>query len=90
MPASTDNYDVLPLPVHLGGIIDREKNEIKPFVGIYFPVELLEKMGWTNKTYLQLSVEDGFLKIFAPFEEKERLPGELEYLLLPMPPDEIE
>jgi hypothetical protein len=56
--------------LHLGGIIDRDQNEIKPFVGIYFPVELLEKMGWTSKTYLVLTVEDGFLKIHEPFEER--------------------
>lgn len=51
------------MPVHLGAIKDRENNSIKPFVGVYFPVELLQKMGWTEKTNLVLSVEKGFLKI---------------------------
>jgi hypothetical protein len=75
-------YDVLPLPVHLGGIIDREHHEIKPFIGIYVPIELLEKMGWTDKTPLTLSVEDGYLKIFNHFEEEEKIPGRLEYVSL--------
>lgn len=41
----SDDYDVLPLPVKLGEIRNKHDNLIKPFVGVYFPVELLEKMG---------------------------------------------
>ncbi|MDQ3799979.1 MAG: hypothetical protein M3384_11040 [Acidobacteriota bacterium] len=47
-------------------------------------------MGWTQKTYLVLAVEDGYLKISAPFEERQRPPGELEYILEPMPPNDVE
>jgi hypothetical protein len=67
----SDNYDVLPLPVHLGNILDKNNNRIKPFVGIYFPVELLNKMGWTKDTRLQMSVEKGFLKIFQTDADQE-------------------
>ena len=66
-----DVYIVLPLPVHLGAIKDREENPIKPFVGVYFPIELLTKMGWTEKTKLKLSVEKGFLKIEKAGNDEE-------------------
>lgn len=68
---SSDIYSVLPLPVHLGAIKDRQLNSIKPFVGVYFPVELLEKMGWTEKSKLKLSVEKGFLKIEKAGNDEE-------------------
>lgn len=58
---SADNYDVLPLPVRLGNIKDREDNLLMPFVSVYFPVELMEKMKWTKETRLTLSVEKDFL-----------------------------
>lgn len=59
-----DYYDVLPIPVTLGGIYDKDKNVVKPFVGVYFPAELLEKMKWTKETRLTLSVEKDCVKIF--------------------------
>lgn len=61
----SDNYDVLPLPVTLGSIRDKESQVIKPFVGVYFPVELLDKMNWTKDTRLTLTVEKEGLRIFA-------------------------
>lgn len=79
---SSDIYNVLSLPVHIGAIKDREQNSIKPFVGVYFPVELLQKMGWNEKSKLKLSVEKGFLKIEkAGEDEPEFYPdlGELTY-----------
>lgn len=60
---SSELYDVLPLPVTLGNIIDKNNNRLKPFVGIYFPVELLDKMKWSKDTRLILTIEKGYLKI---------------------------
>lgn len=70
---SSDKYDVLTLPVHLGSILDKNDNRLKPFIGIYFPVELLIKMGWTKDTHLQLSVEKDFLKICKSDTHPEEL-----------------
>lgn len=61
----SDLYDVLPIPTHLGSIIDKETQIIKPFVGIYFPAELLAKMKWTKDTRLSLAVEKDGLRIYA-------------------------
>ena len=60
---NNNNYGVLPIPTHLGNIIDRDNNHLKPFVAIYFPVEIFTKMGWIKETNLIMSVEKGFLKI---------------------------
>lgn len=66
-----DNYDVLPLPVHLGSIRNKHDNLIKPFVGVYFPVELLNKMGWAKDTKLTLTVEKDVLKIYKAEDGRE-------------------
>ena len=60
----SDHYDVLPIPVHLGGIVDKKTNVVKPLVGIYFPAELLKKMKWTKESRLTLAVEKDGLRIF--------------------------
>ncbi len=70
-----DYYDVLPIPVTLGGIYDKENNVVKPFVGVYFPAELLEKMKWTKETQLTLSVEKDCVKIF------QAAPGREDYFI---------
>lgn len=54
---ATNHYDVLPLPVNLFGEYEKFDEDIKPFVGIYFPAELLAKMQWTRKTPLTISVD---------------------------------
>ena len=81
---SSDKYDVLPIPTHLGSVVDKKENRIKPFIGIYFPAELLEKMKWTENTQLTLAVENGFLKIYQDKEREEIFiydePGELVYV----------
>ena len=66
-----DYYDVLPIPVTLGGIYDKENNVVKPFVGVYFPAELLDKMGWKKETQLTLSVEKDCVKIFMAAADRE-------------------
>ena len=79
----SDNYAVLPISTHLGEIRDKENNQLKPFVAIYFPDELMEKMKWTKETNLILSVEKDCLKIKSLGDDREdnyfRLPGELVY-----------
>lgn len=82
---SSDKYEVLPLPTHIGGIIDKNNNIVKPFIAAYFPDELLIKMGWDKKTRLELAVEKGFLKIFKSDSDPEELfytTNELSYLPL--------
>jgi hypothetical protein len=54
---SDENYDVLPLPVNLFGKVEKLDQEIKPFVIVYFPAELLAKMNWTRKTRLSISID---------------------------------
>lgn len=49
-----DQYDVLPLPVNLFGEVEKLDENIKPFVGVYFPAELLARMNWTRKTPLTI------------------------------------
>lgn len=66
-----DLYDVLPIAVNLGGIVDKENNVVKPFVGVYFPTELLDKMKWDKKTRLTLSVEKDSVKIFKSDNDRE-------------------
>ena len=58
-----DHYDVLPIPVSFSGIVDKAGQVIKPFIGIYFPAELLIKIKWNAGTGLTLSVEEEDLKI---------------------------
>jgi hypothetical protein len=53
----SDNYDVLPLPVNLFGEYEKLDEGVKPFVGVYFPAELLARMNWTRKTPLSISVD---------------------------------
>ncbi|HRH44675.1 MAG TPA: hypothetical protein PKY82_23765 [Pyrinomonadaceae bacterium] len=36
---------------------------MKPYVAIYFPDEILQKLKWTRETRLKLSIEKGYLKI---------------------------
>ena len=67
----SDIYDVLPLPTHLGAIRDKESNLLKPFVAVYFPDEILNKMKWSRETRLILSVEKGFLKIEKVEDDRE-------------------
>ena len=52
---STENYDVLPMPVNLFGEYEKFDEDVKPFVGVYFPAELLARMNWTRKTRLTIS-----------------------------------
>ena len=79
----SDNYAVLPISTHLGEIRDKENNELKPFVAIYFPDEILKKMKWTRETNLLLSVEKDCLKIVKAGSDREDdyfvLLGELTY-----------
>jgi hypothetical protein len=58
-----DSYDVLPLPVNLFGEVEKTDEDIKPFVGVYFPAELLARMNWTRKTPLEISVDGDCLLI---------------------------
>jgi hypothetical protein len=58
-----DNYDVLPLPVNLFGEVEKLDENIKPFVGVYFPAELLARMNWTRKTPLEISIDGECLMI---------------------------
>jgi hypothetical protein len=51
------------MTTHIGGIIDKHNNIVKPFIAAYFPDELLTKMGWNKRTRLELTVEKGYLKI---------------------------
>lgn len=81
---SSDNYDVLPIPVHIGSIIDKETNIIKPFVGIYFPAELLKKMKWNKETRLTLSVEKDCLKIVRDETRDEFIYDTNELMYIPI------
>ena len=66
-----DLYDVLPIAVNPGGIVDKENMVVKPFVGVYFPAELLDKMKWSKDTRLTLSVEKDGVKIFQSAADRE-------------------
>lgn len=70
-------YEVLPLPVNLFGEIDKENEDIKPFVAAYFPAELLTKMGWTRKTPLNVTI-DGETLIICKKELQYELEPETE------------
>ena len=75
-----DQYDVLPLPVNL---FEQPGNQVnlKPFVAVYFPAELLEKMRWNRKTPLSLLIDGETLLISKKDLEYEIDPeGESEYL----------
>lgn len=61
---STETYDLKPIGTHPGKIYDKHNNILKPFVAAYIPEEILQKMGWTNKDNLKVSLEKGFLKIY--------------------------
>lgn len=67
----SDDYDVLPLPTHIGGIINKHSDLIKPFVGVYFPQELLDKMKWSKGDRLTLRVQKDGLKIFKDEADRE-------------------
>jgi hypothetical protein len=70
-----ENYDVLPLPVNIFRQLEDEA-EVKPFVAVYFPAELLDRMKWTRKTPLNLIVDGETLIISKK---------DLEYELEPQP-----
>ncbi len=61
---SQETYDVLPFPVQIFGVLDRNNLPVEHFVGVYFPVDLMEKMNWKSETELVLSVDKGFLTIY--------------------------
>lgn len=75
----SENYDVLPLPTHIGSVIDKQNNRLKPFVAVYFPVEILNKMKWDRKARLTLSIEKGHLKIYQNDSGEEYFTNELVY-----------
>lgn len=70
-----DHFDVLPLPVNIFRHLEDEA-EVKPFVAVYFPAALLERMNWTRKTPLQITIDGEVLMISKK---------ELEYELEPEP-----
>ena len=79
----SDIYDVLPIPTTIGKVINKQNNRLKPFVAVYFPKEILDKMHWDKKTRLTLSVEKNFLKISKnESREEECFTDELVYVPL--------
>lgn len=53
---NVDSYDVLPLPINIFRHLENEA-EVKPFIAVYFPADLLERMNWNRKTPLNLIVD---------------------------------
>jgi hypothetical protein len=56
-------YEVLPLPVNIFSQIEQSADEIKPFIAVYFPADLLSKMKWTKKTLLIVTIDGDNLVI---------------------------
>lgn len=71
----SETFEVLPLSVNIFRDLEDEA-EVKPFVAVYFPAELLEKMNWTRKTPLTLSIDGVNLVISKKELEYEFEPEE--------------
>lgn len=71
----SDNFDVLPLSVNIFRHLEDEA-EVKPFVAVYFPAELLDRMKWNRKTPLTLIIDGENLVISKKELEYELEPEE--------------
>jgi hypothetical protein len=71
-----ESYDVLLLPVNIFRQLEDEA-EVKPFVAVYFPAELLDRLNWTRKTPLNLSI-DGETLVISKKELEYELDPEAE------------
>lgn len=80
---NADTYDLKPIGTNVGKIFDKHSNILKPFAAAYIPKEILERMGWTEKTHLKISIENGFLKVFESNAEPDadyfKIANELTY-----------
>ncbi|HQU83883.1 MAG TPA: hypothetical protein PKY59_12185 [Pyrinomonadaceae bacterium] len=56
-------YEVLPLSVNIFNQIETSADEIKPFIAVYFPADLLSQMNWTKKTPLIVTIDGSNLII---------------------------
>lgn len=73
---NSDSYDVLPLPINIFNHLEAEA-EVKPFIAVYFPADLLERMHWNKKTPLNLII-DGETLIISKKELEYELEPDLE------------